>query len=357
MKNRRASPVKIGAFVIGGIAILVAALLLLGSGRLFRRTVPFISYFDGSVNGLRAGAPVKFKGVEIGRVDRIRFLQGLTNKDQPIAVLYSLDADKLEPADDGTEEMAERVRISIENGLRLQLEPDSLVTGVLHASLAFLPDTEAKLHGPHEGVIEIPTIPPAIQEIGEALRSIVERVESYPFEQVLDSLRRALDGVASLTSSPKLQEAIVSLDQALKDFDAAAVEVKRQVAPLGIGLQGVVERFGAVGNDLQQSLASARSTFSAVEGFSGEMSRAVGPLTDSLKSAAEHLQTTALTAQSALESMRVLLDPRAPIAVELRSGLREIAEVARSTRALFELLERDPAALLHGKSSKEGTSR
>ena len=55
MKTRRANPVKIGIFVVGGLVILTAGILWLGSGRLFRRTHPFVSYFDGSVNGLRAG--------------------------------------------------------------------------------------------------------------------------------------------------------------------------------------------------------------------------------------------------------------------------------------------------------------
>jgi hypothetical protein len=72
MKTQRANPVRIGIFVIGGLVILAAAVVILGSGRLFQRTHALVSYFDGSVNGLRAGASVKFKGVEVGTVDRIR---------------------------------------------------------------------------------------------------------------------------------------------------------------------------------------------------------------------------------------------------------------------------------------------
>ena len=86
MKRRLVNPVKIGAFVVGGLVILVGAVLMIGSGRIFRRTYPFVSYFDGSVNGLRAGASVKFKGVEIGKVDMIKIPDGLTRLDQPIAL-------------------------------------------------------------------------------------------------------------------------------------------------------------------------------------------------------------------------------------------------------------------------------
>ena len=142
MKTRRANPVKIGIFVIGGIVILALGVLYVGSGRLFRRTHPFVSYFDGSVNGLRAGAAVKFKGVEVGMVDRIRIPGGLMRTDQPIAVFYALDGDKLEEVGGSSGVWAEIVRGAIKNGLRAQLESDSLVTGVQHVSLVFAPEAE-----------------------------------------------------------------------------------------------------------------------------------------------------------------------------------------------------------------------
>ena len=51
-----------GAFVVGALVLLVIAVIAFGSGQLFRKTKEFVLYFDGSVNGLRIGAPVKFKG-------------------------------------------------------------------------------------------------------------------------------------------------------------------------------------------------------------------------------------------------------------------------------------------------------
>jgi paraquat-inducible protein B len=70
--NKKISPAVIGAFVIGAVALIIIAILVFGSGRLFRQTRDFVLYFDNSVNGLRIGAPVKIKGVEIGSVKDIR---------------------------------------------------------------------------------------------------------------------------------------------------------------------------------------------------------------------------------------------------------------------------------------------
>jgi len=52
----------IGGFVLGAVALIIIAILVFGSGRLFRQTRDFVLYFDNSVNGLSVGAPLKFKG-------------------------------------------------------------------------------------------------------------------------------------------------------------------------------------------------------------------------------------------------------------------------------------------------------
>jgi hypothetical protein len=63
---KRVSPTAIGVFVVASFALVVAALIVVGSGNLFRKPLQFICVFQGDVNGLKVGAPVKFKGVQIG---------------------------------------------------------------------------------------------------------------------------------------------------------------------------------------------------------------------------------------------------------------------------------------------------
>jgi len=72
-RGRRANPALIGAFVLGGVALASIVVVVWGSGRFFRETRSLVCYFSGSVNGLNAGAPVKFRGVQIGSVTDIRF--------------------------------------------------------------------------------------------------------------------------------------------------------------------------------------------------------------------------------------------------------------------------------------------
>ena len=78
--SKKISPALIGAFVLGALVLLIVAVIAFGSGQLFRKTQEFVLYFDGSVNGLHVGAPVKFKGVEVGSVKDIRLEMGLPNE-------------------------------------------------------------------------------------------------------------------------------------------------------------------------------------------------------------------------------------------------------------------------------------
>ena len=352
MRHRRASPVLIGAFVVGGLAILTAGVLLVGSGRLFRRTHPIVSYFDGSVNGLRVGAQVKFKGIEVGTVDRISIPGGLLQTDQPIAVFYALDGDKLDDAGDEAGTWVDTLNGAIGNGLRAQLESDSLVTGVQHVSLVFMPESEMRLHERIDGALEIPTIPPELKEIGAALRSIVDRIGRYDFEGLLDSLKDALEGVGDLTRSPELAAAIASLGETLEGIDRTVARIEAQVDPVANRIVAVAERADAVGSELQAGIGEARATFGSVGALSDEVAASWGPLAESLRRASDRLQASSQALEATLASARIVLDPEAPIAVELRAGLREMTETARSTRALVELLERNPGALVRGRGTQ-----
>jgi len=65
---KQANKTMIGLFVLGAIVLLVAGLVTLGSGRYFKETHRYVTFFDGSVKGLAVGAPVMFRGVSIGKV-------------------------------------------------------------------------------------------------------------------------------------------------------------------------------------------------------------------------------------------------------------------------------------------------
>ena len=61
--SKKANPTAIGAFVVGAIALIILTLIILGGGKFFSERARYVTYFDGSIQGLREGANVNFRGV------------------------------------------------------------------------------------------------------------------------------------------------------------------------------------------------------------------------------------------------------------------------------------------------------
>ena len=125
-----------------------------------------------SVNGLRIGAPVKIKGVEIGSVKDIRLLVGQGTAADKIPVIIEIDLKKLirrgaAVAAETAVDPEAMQKVIVDRGLRGQLEMESLVTGLLFVALDFFPDTPINLvqqaNGDYE-YPEIPTLPTTLEQ-------------------------------------------------------------------------------------------------------------------------------------------------------------------------------------------------
>lgn len=69
--NDQTQKFRIGLFVLGGVAVLLAMLFFFGLSNLFTHRAKVQSFFSESVQGLTVGSAVKYRGVPIGTVTRI----------------------------------------------------------------------------------------------------------------------------------------------------------------------------------------------------------------------------------------------------------------------------------------------
>ena len=70
-----ANKFRVGLFVFFGAMAVIALVFFYGANRYLHETKPYATYFGESVQGLEPNAPVKFRGLQIGRVERIRLAQ------------------------------------------------------------------------------------------------------------------------------------------------------------------------------------------------------------------------------------------------------------------------------------------
>ena len=189
----------VGAFVIGGLALLVAGIILLGGGRMFSDDIEYVLYFDGSVSGLNIGAPVVFRGVPMGQVTRISLEANPRDASVTIPVYIRLDENSIvragvtgELTDNFRQEILRRL---IQRGLRARLQLQSLITGQYRVELDFLPNTPANFRSPMPDR-EIPTLPSPIDTLQRTVASLPLEEMAHTTAGILEKLNAALSGDA-----------------------------------------------------------------------------------------------------------------------------------------------------------------
>ncbi|MCW5889175.1 MAG: MCE family protein [bacterium] len=316
--SKKASPTLVGSFVLGAVALLVAGVVVFGSGRLFKSTVPFVLSFNGSVNGLSVGAPVKFKGVEVGSVTDIRLsLNADENAEGPstrVPVVIEIDEDRV-LARGVRVDIADRATLErlVDAGLRGQLNAQSFVTGLLFVELDFHPDTAADFTlGPDSPYLEIPTIPNVFEQAQTALAEVISDIEKLNLQRLFDAIAETVEGIKRIVNADGVQKAAQNLDKTMANLDETLASVRRLSDELGA-------KAGTLGRSVEEIAAQTRVTLETMD--------------------------------TSLRTVRDLLDPSAPLAVQLQDALDEISGAARSVRLLAGELERNPSALIRGRKA------
>jgi paraquat-inducible protein B len=297
--SQKASPAAVGSFVLGAIAVLVAAVTILGSGAFFRETQPAVIYFPTSVNGLGVGAPVKFKGVEIGTVREIHIsIYALveTAGEPKIPVVIALDKKRLTGAGIKAIEFDPAwVRNAVERGLRAELASESLVTGVRYVALDLKPGTPAALVAdPTVEYPEIPSLPTFTEQLPAELTDLVEKLAKVDYEHLVDSVSSLAEDTRKVVGSPELKQAISQLDDIARDLRETSKQARRVTTSLAPD--------GAIGKNVAR----------------------------------------------ASENAERLINPDGALSTQLDATLRELRAAASSLRQLSDQLKRDPGSLLRG---------
>src|SRR5580704_9473088 len=172
--SKKVNKTVIGVFVVGALALLLVAIVVFGSGELFKKTDKFVLYFDGSVKGLAIGAPVMFRGVSIGTVKDISLIYDSKAGTVMLPVIVEIEQDRIKGAPSFGDLNGNKKMITL--GLRGRLEVQSFLTGQLMISFDFYPQKPAKLRGILRGIPELPTLPTS--------PDIFETMENLPIKEI-----------------------------------------------------------------------------------------------------------------------------------------------------------------------------
>jgi paraquat-inducible protein B len=324
MGNGKATAV--GAFVLGGIVLAVLAVVLFGGTRLFTRTVHAVVVFKGSIAGLSVGAPVTFRGVQIGTVDAIRLQIDPANLTALIPVYLSIDPDKVSWRNVVSAPPDSDLTRAVAGGLRAQLKMQSLVTGQLVVDLDYDPGTPAVLMGIDPKFEEIPAIPSDMERLRDELTQLNLPALGDKLRDALGGIEKISDLLASRVGpmTTSIQQTADAAHHTLDDTDAAVLALQKSATKTLLDIDSLV-----------------------VEGHK-QIAVSGGQLAIVLQNTARDTAQ----AEAVLKSLRDLTAPYSPARMNLEASLRDLAASSASLRDLTRDLARHPTATLIGGRSK-----
>ncbi len=182
---------------------------------IFKKTyVPkerWLLYFEGSVAGLSVGAPVKFKGIQIGQVIDINLEFDYDAMAFRIPVIVEIEQERIALTGKRTVTRKRAIEMLVEKGLRAQLKQGNLLTGQLYINVDMYPDQPPRKIIYGGKYPEVPTIPTPIEEITRGITKIVDRLEKFPLEQIGKDLRETLAHLNK--STEQLSKIMQNLDE------------------------------------------------------------------------------------------------------------------------------------------------
>ena len=297
---------------------------------MFRSTDTFVLYFEGNLQGLTVGAPVLFQGVPVGEVKSIKVFYKSGTSDFIVPVVIETQHERFHELESETGEYAEHIDKTeidrlVRAGLRGQLSLQSLVTGQLAISLAMLPDTPVNLRGKGK-MMEIPTVPSSFERLAQAL-------DELDLGKLVDNVNRAMNALEEMIAEEALENLIA-------DIDKAAVEV----GSLANELRGHAK---VATDEFQMTAQSARGLMRSVD-------NQVDPVANEAVQTLEEIQKAMAQAEKTLVTIDELAadyTEESSFNFQLTIALEEFSATMRSLRALSDMLQQQPDALLRGRTS------
>jgi paraquat-inducible protein B len=364
------NPTTLGAFVVGAIVLVVAGALLFGGGKFFQEKLPYVMFFDSSVEGLNVGAPVVFRGVQVGQVKEITALADPQTFDMRIRVKIEVVRGSIKVSTEGQRFKDQRQGVEglIQRGARATLRMQSFVTGLLYVAFDFFPDTPIRLLGLDPTLPELPTIPSDMDQLKSSIQQAMADLRKLPLETILSEVLTVLQRANALLALPELKQSLVALQDVMTGARQLLANADGQVTALGPKLAVTAEsankaletarvtlleaqkllrdvdgQVTPLASGAKETLTSAKEALMAARSTLGQAQKSLGTLTEAAVPALKQ-------ADKALAGTTALTGPDSAVLADLSRTLKALEEAARAIRTLASMLERHPEALLRGKS-------
>lgn len=338
--SRQANPTLIGLFVVAGFSLAVGAFIVISSLRLFARELTCIIYFDESVSNLNLGAPVKFKGVPVGKVKDVRIKWNQDESDDAIPVFITLDLTRL------TKRLGVQVNVSdsvafeeeVRKGMRGRLQMESFVTGLLFVDLNYFDDPGRPVLRQIEPLYpEIPSLPSDLEKLGQSTTNILAKIASLDVKSLSDNLNTLLKTANQEIQGADLPALTLSLRHTSDSLQATSESVRSAIQDVR----------------LQETVAILNETLRQLKQLAARLESRLDGVADQTEALQVEMRNTLTQVRNTLDDVQAFLAPESSTRYALDKLLEDLSRTALAARQLLETLEQNPRVLLTGKPLPE----
>jgi phospholipid/cholesterol/gamma-HCH transport system substrate-binding protein len=268
---RKSANFLLGLFVILGFFLGVAAIIWVGATSYFQKGQTFIIYFDESVQGLQGDSSVKYRGVDVGRVEQIKVAPD--NRHIGVVIKANL-RDNL-----GANTVAQLKSAGITGVVFIELDrrkPDE-------------PDLSPKINFPSEYPI-IPSRPSEIQRILTQLEGVVAKLNQIDAGGISNQIILTGKAVESFFKGKEMQTILAKLGAASANLASLTARVDKVLA----------------GGGVEEVLAGSRETLKVIRGLVAALQEEIKAM--KLPEFAREAESTAANLRTASDTLDKFLE-------------------------------------------------
>ncbi len=337
---------KLGIFVIAAAVLLVAFILVFAGGQLFEEKYHVHTVFTESVQGLEAGAAVKFRGVPIGQVTSIKIEQGVAPGAQPsgkeelkIVVRMDISPEIETSGAIDREQLWRLLSNQIQRGARCQLAFAG-ITGMKFIQIDYYAKPNAaapadpldKDKRPANSFF-IPAQPSLLAGVTVDLTETLAKIANVPFDQIgqdtntlVKDVSRLAAGIDSLVRDKRVDSMLTSLDEAVTNMAKVTARVDREADQMRQRLETGVNQFNSALAEVEGLVKDTRATLKQAK-----------------------LGETLAAARDGLRAAEAALKGFGRMRADLQPVIDKLDQTINSINGLAKSLEEDPSALVRGK--------
>ncbi|HEY5757412.1 MAG TPA: MlaD family protein [Steroidobacter sp.] len=299
--ERDAHYVAVGAFILLVIAMGVGFVLWYTDANDGREYERYEIYFTGSVSGLDRGSPVRFLGVDVGRVRRLGI-----DPSNATRVHVVVEVDKTAPISAAT-----RASLGLQG-----------VTGLLYVNLKEASDVDrsvALAQGEQYPIIEavesdFDAFLASLPEMMGRANTLLERIQRVVSDENLAGIAETIKG---------MRDTMVTMPQTAKDVQSLVAELRSTVAEI----HGASESLRGMTTDARPEVQTALARMNDIANNLADASKRIDSFTQK-----SEVQLGNFTEQGLFELERLMR--------ETRSAAREFRDLSRS-------LQDNPSQILY----------